>query len=340
MGRSWSTTKKVAVAGVLTSGVLAGGVGLVAFARKRAPVRPRPYAPPARPESPVPPALPRRPAPPAVDWSRAFRRGGLESRECDYAAGEHPGVLSGNPVRVLPDKVIKYVGADARGLQELTVTQEYERYGLGPKVLNAYLCSNENFPGASPTLAIEYERLDGSLAGLYRRYLHVDPKRLVRPVEGVLNLLRQCRAVGLLHGDAHGNNIMYKQQPDGSLRWYAIDHGRIGVQGAASQAFPYDMEVDLRMELWYFKQGINPGQIMDDEHIGRRQLFERLPADAQREIQGHVTMDNARGAGAPSTVRIARSDSAGPAVLFNTYHPGYARQSVRERRRGVGPPIY
>lgn len=336
MGRSWSTTQKAAVAGVLASGVLAaGGLGVAAAVlHRRAAARP-PTAPPRPPAAPPAPPEPARPlaGPPAgvdpeVNWSRVLRNGGLRSQSCDRSAGEVPAAQrTAYGVRILPDKVIKFVQANRAGQHELVASQLYERHGLGPRVLDAYFCTGSNL------LAIEYERLDGTLGDLYARYQRGDPKKLVRPLEGVLDLLRRCQAVGLSHGDVHQGNFMYKILPDGSLKWYVIDHATAQVDGGpASRTSAGPDEVYLRMHLWFFRRGIDPGKFVEEEHLTNGQIFDRIPPDARREAAGLITMNNARAFRPPAPARLTRQQSAGPAPSSETTHPELARIQLRSTR--------
>lgn len=122
-------------------------------------------------------------------------------------------------VKLLPDRAVKFRAADSQGLDELARSLDFERLGFGPRVIDAYLCRSGEL------VAIVYERLDGSLNDVARHFGDTYPTVYRQAHRAALALEQQARAAGLLHGDAHPGNFMFKVLPDGTWRWYMIDHG-------------------------------------------------------------------------------------------------------------------
>lgn len=125
--------------------------------------------------------------------------------------------------------VLKIVPYESSFDQEIRDAKLAADLGIGPRIVDSGTSGSYGY--------IEFEKLDGTLEAFLNERMNV----LYEEGGGVHtpqartwfdNLARDLRTMfdkmkehNFLHMDLHTDNIMYKEQPNGTVRWYLIDYG-------------------------------------------------------------------------------------------------------------------
>lgn len=150
--------------------------------------------------------------------------------------------------RVLPDRFVKIIRGGLPGLNEIVRSVLMERAGLGPVVLDAYHCDVDAIAESGvyqrvgipyDRLAIEYERLDGTMQEFLETH-QSNYDLCITELTAAVRLYERAVQAGLTHLDFHYGNVMYKRTLAG-LRWYLVDFGetvRLGTNRPHTSTVP------------------------------------------------------------------------------------------------------
>lgn len=144
----------------------------------------------------------------------------LPVRECLREFPEYPAIHGASALYVglKSGRFVKAVKADVIGVNELVRSLQMASVGVGPAVLDAYLCVR------GTQLHMEFERLEGTLSQYLAEHRN-EVQMCIAALEMVNRVLQVARAQGFTSLDFKHDNVMYKFHPDGTLQWYLIDFG-------------------------------------------------------------------------------------------------------------------
>ena len=101
-------------------------------------------------------------------------------------------------------------------LQELTITKMMSDLGVAPKLVDAYV--------GDKMAVIIMERYAGTLSLLWPSLTTKEAQAVV--LADIIKLVLMMHKAGVLHTDLWAENIVFRRQADGSLKFAIIDYGK------------------------------------------------------------------------------------------------------------------
>ena len=143
----------------------------------------------------------------------------LPVKQCESEFREYPTVrgVCAMYVGFRGDRFVKALPADISGVNEVVRSMHMADIGVGPKVLDVYLCIG------GKRLHLEYEKLDGTMTEYLKSHRH-DVQACIAALQKVNVLLRIARAHNMKTLDFKYDNVMYKHRA-AEVQWYLIDFG-------------------------------------------------------------------------------------------------------------------